>query len=142
MMMRRFQLSLLCLLLPALAFAQEPKTHPIDKALDACVEKNPSTAGMVTCLGEAYDKWDKELNRVYNELSRKLAAPGKQALKTAQLEWLKFRDAEFKLLESIYANFEGTMYIPMQADEKLQIVRKRTLDLQDHLDMLKEHSVR
>jgi len=64
-------------LLPALAFAlllgtvtiaQDQPQHPIDKALDACIEKNGSTAGMVQCTDRAYASWDKELNQNYGEL--------------------------------------------------------------------------
>src|SRR5690348_16577318 len=86
----------------SISFAQETAKHPIDKSLDACLDKDSSTAGMVNCIGEAYAKWDKELNRLYAELMKRLAADGKATLKDAQVQWLKFRDAEFKLLSSIY----------------------------------------
>ena len=102
---------LLLLLLPATAFAQtglgNVKEHPIDRSLNACLEKNLSTQGMNGCLGQAYDAWDKELNRVYNELARKLQPDARAALKTAQLDWLKFRDEEFKLIASVYQAFES-----------------------------------
>src|SRR5205807_4627277 len=81
----------------AISFAQETAKHPIDKALDACLDKNTSTAGMTNCIGEAYGKWDRELNRLYAELMKRLGADGKSTLKEAQVQWLKFRDAEFKL---------------------------------------------
>src|SRR5689334_1590783 len=96
--------------------AQEKKEHPIDRALERCMDKDPSTAGQINCIDKAYASWDKELNRAYNELMRALDAPGKQSLKTAQAEWLKYRDLEFKLIESVYDKLEGTMYIPMRAD--------------------------
>jgi uncharacterized protein YecT (DUF1311 family) len=138
------QIFLLFLLsLPATVFAQtglgKAKEHPIDRSLNACLEKNLSTQGMNQCLGQAYDAWDKELNRVYNELARKLQPAARAALKTAQLEWLKFRDEEFKLIESIYQGFEGTMYIPMQSNSRMEIIKKRTLTLTDYLELLKDH---
>jgi uncharacterized protein YecT (DUF1311 family) len=121
-----------------ISFAQETAKHPIDKALDACLDKDSSTAGMANCIGEAYAKWDKELNRLYTELMKRLGADGKAALKEAQIQWLKFRDAEFKLLNGIYDKLEGTMYIPMRIDSRLQIVKSRALDLKSHLDLLKD----
>jgi uncharacterized protein YecT (DUF1311 family) len=134
---------LLLLSLPATAYAQtnlgNAKEHPIDRSLNACLEKNVSTQGMNQCLGQAYDAWDKELNRVYNELARKLSPAARAALKTAQLEWLKFRDEEFKLIESIYQSFEGTMYIPMQSNSRVQVVKSRTLALTSYLELIKEH---
>ena len=134
---------LLLLLLPATAFAQtglgSVKEHSIDRSLNACLEKNMSTQGMNQCLGQAYDAWDKELNRVYNELARKLQPDARAALKTAQLDWLKFRDEEFKLIASIYQSFEGTMYIPMQSNSRVQVVKSRTLALTSYLELIKEH---
>jgi len=55
-----------------------PPTTPIDKALDACIEKNGSTAGMVECTDKAYAAWDKELNKNYGELMRALKQPKKK----------------------------------------------------------------
>jgi len=122
----------------AISFAQEPAKHAIDKALDVCLDKNSSTAGMTNCIGEAYGKWDKELNRLYAELMKRLGADGKITLKEAQVQWLKFRDAEFKLLDGIYDKLEGTMYIPMRADSRMQIVKNRALELKSNLDLVKD----
>src|SRR2546422_2085931 len=93
---------------------QEPAQHPIDKALDACIDKNGSTAGMVECTDKAYAAWDKELNKNYGELMRALNPKQKEALRLAQLEWIKYRDLEFKSIDSVYDTLQGTMYIPMR----------------------------
>ena len=119
--------------------AQEKQDHPIDQALERCIDKDGSTAGQVNCIDKAYGSWDKELNRVYNELMGMLDGPGKQALKTAQLEWIKYRDLEFKLTDSVYDKLQGTMFIPMRADHRMQIIRKRAIELQDYLDLLKDN---
>jgi uncharacterized protein YecT (DUF1311 family) len=121
------------------AYAQEPGQHPIDRSLEACLEKDPSTAGMAECIGKAYVSWDKELNRAYNELSRKLKPEARPALKAAQVEWIKYRDAEFKLIDSVYFGLEGTMYIPMRADNRVKIVKARALELNDYLQLLSEN---
>lgn len=134
--------ALLLIILPLVTtatYAQDEKSHPIDGSLGACIDKDPSTAGMVECLGKAYDMWDKELNRVYTDLARKLSPPARASLKTAQLEWIKYRDAEFKFLDSLYSGLQGTMYIPMNADARMQIVKKRALELQNYLDLLRDH---
>ena len=134
----RYGLLLLALLLPTLVSAQEAEKHPIDKALDICTEKDPSTAGMVRCTDAAYKKWDQELNKNYRTLMARLKPAGKQLLKSAQLSWITYRDNEFKLIDSIYDSIQGTMYIPMRIDEKMQIVKQRALALAGHLDMLDE----
>src|SRR5256885_11147520 len=87
---------------------QEPTQHAIDKALDACIEKNGSTAGMVECTDKAYAAWDKELNKNYGALMQKLKPRQKEALRLEQLEWIRFRDLEFKFIDSIYDTLEGT----------------------------------
>lgn len=134
----RYALLLLSFLLPTLVYAQETPKHPIDKALDICTEKDPSTAGMVSCTDIAYKKWDQELNKNYRTLMARLKPAGKQLLKSAQLSWIAYRDNEFKLIDSIYDGIQGTMYIPMRIDEKMQIVKQRALALASHVDMLDE----
>ena len=131
----------LCLLvIPASVWAQEQTAHPLDKQLEVCVEKDPSTAGMVSCIDVALKKWDQQLNKNYQTLMGKLNPAGKQTLKTAQLDWIKYRDAEFKVLDTIYATLQGTMYIPMHLDQKMQIVRHRALALAGYLDLITEES--
>lgn len=134
----RYSLLLLLVLLPSTASAQETRKHPIDAALDVCTEKEPHTAGMVRCTDVAYKKWDQELNKNYQTLTRKLKPADKQLLKSAQLSWIAYRDNEFKLIDSIYDKIQGTMYIPMRIDEKMQIVKQRALALASHIDMLGE----
>ena len=137
-MKRRYALLLLLVLLPAIASAQEPRKHPIDAALEICTEKEPHTAGMVRCTDIAYKKWDQELNKNYQTLMSKLNPADKLLLKSAQLSWITYRDREFKLIDSIYDKIQGTMYIPMRIDEKMQIVKQRALALASHIDMLGE----
>ena len=126
---------LLLLIVPSVALAQEASTHPIDKAFDACTEKDPSTGGMVTCIDTAYKKWDQELNKNYRALMAQLNPAGKQALKMAQLGWVAYRDKEFKLIDSIYDTLEGSMYVPMRYDQKMQIVRDRAIALATYKDL-------
>jgi uncharacterized protein YecT (DUF1311 family) len=124
--------------IPALFFAQEPvkKVHPIDKWLDDCMGKmeNQSTAGMIECAENAYVKWDKELNKIYKELMNNLKPEGQKSLKESQKSWLKVRDEEFKLLTNIYSEKQGTMYGPIHIMDKVEIVKQRTLELQNLLD--------
>jgi uncharacterized protein YecT (DUF1311 family) len=137
-MIRKLFPLFLLLLLPVIAHAQEETVHPIDKALEACTDKNPSTNGTIQCTARAQEMWDKELNRSYNGLMGQLNPQGKLSLKAAQLDWLKYRDAEFKLIDNLYSNLQGTMYLPMLAWDQMNIVKKRALQLKAYLDLLKE----
>lgn len=125
-------------LLAAIAIAQEQTQHPIDKALEACIDKNGSTAGMVECTDKAYAGWDKELNKNYGELMRTLKPSQKETLRLAQLEWIKFRDLDFKLIDSVYDTMQGTMYIPMRVDARMEVVKRRALELKGYLDLVTE----
>ena len=136
--MKSYYFLVVCFLfiLPVVGMAQdETEKHPIDIALDKCMDKNPSTQGMVGCLDEAYKKWDVELNKNYKSLNLKLNAKQKAALLTSQRKWIEYRDLEFKFQSELYATMEGTMYQPMAVDSRLQIVKKRALDLKSYLDL-------
>lgn len=137
-MTRPFMALLSVLLLANVSGAQEQVQHPIDKALEACIDKNGSTAGMVECTDKAYAAWDKELNKNYGDLMRGLKPKQKEPLRLAQLEWIKYRDLEFKLIESIYDTVEGTMYIPMRIDARMEVIKKRALELKGYLDLAQE----
>jgi uncharacterized protein YecT (DUF1311 family) len=125
-------------LLAAIAIAQEQTQHPIDKALETCIDKNGSTAGMVECTDKAYAAWDKELNQNYGELMRRLKSSPKETLRLAQLEWIKYRDLDFKLIDSVYDTMQGTMYIPMRIEARMEVVKKRALELKGYLDLITE----
>ena len=135
-------LLLILLLIPAAAAdaRQQEQTeqteHAIDKAMGVCIDRDPSTAGMTDCIFTAAEAWDKELNKNYNKLMAKLDAKGKQTLKAAQLEWIRYRDAEYKLIDAVYFSLEGSMYVPMRAEDRLRVVKKRALELSSYLGLI------
>ncbi len=145
--MTRQRIRILCL--AALVLAARPwflllpaqtaeKRLPLDMRLDECLKKDPSTAGMLECLGQAYLSWDAELNTAYQKLLAKLPAEGGAALRDSQRAWLKFRDQEFLLLEKLYGLMEGSMYRTMRAADRVDFVRKRALELSSYLDVLEK----
>jgi uncharacterized protein YecT (DUF1311 family) len=127
-------------ILPVKGFSEEKeKKHPIDVWLEKCMEKeNYTTAGMLNCSSQALDKWDKELNRVYKELIKKLSPEEKELLKQSQLQWIRFRDAEFKWIESFYNSRKGTMFPLMEIGDKMHLVSERVKWLEGYLRYLKE----
>jgi len=114
-------------------YAQDNK-HPIDRWFESCLAKDNSTAGMRECSSVAYDKWDKELNKNYRDLMKSLPADAKAVLKTAQLQWIKFKDAEFKLIDVTEGRNEGTMWLTVTDGHRLDFVRKRALELKGYLE--------
>lgn len=126
-------------LLIALPAHAEDRENPIERDLKKCLEDGSSTHQMVECEDRAYKRWDEELNRVYAALGKRLAPQQKEALKKAQLQWIKTRDAEFALIKSLYDAFDGTMYQPMRVDAAKEVVRRRAEELQHYLDLVQEH---
>ncbi len=130
--------TVITLMWPFYASADKNQKHPIDKAEGACIDKDGSTAGMANCGYKAYDAWDKELNGNYNALMKELTAEEKKLLRAAQKKWLDYRDEEFRLIDAVYANLKGTMFIPMRVGERIAVVKERALKLKDFLDLLEE----
>lgn len=130
------------LLFPLASYAQElPNEHPIDKFFSSCKGLEGSTAEAVECVNQAEKMWDKELNRVYRALNQRLKPAGKKDLLSAQKSWIKYRDAEFKRIDSMFEELSGTMYVPMQAYRRMQILKTRTLELDNDLKFLQEHQL-
>ena len=126
------------LALLALSHFSQAAEHPIDAYVGSCINRDPSTAGMVSCTNQAYLLWDKELNSSYNNLLSSLTPKQKQALRSAQRQWIAFRDAEFAAIDAIYQNKEGTMYIPMRAADRMELVKARALQLAAHKNLVSE----
>lgn len=121
------------------AKAQEEKPHPIDKKMDECMQEAPSTTGMNACMATARIEWDKEMNRVYNALMKKLPAKEQAALKASQKAWLTHRDLEIKNIQNVYSfiydkNGGGTMYSLGASDAQMVLVKNRALELSSLLD--------
>lgn len=106
--------------------------HPIEQSLDACLEENVSTAGIIECNDKAIKAWDTELNKVYKSLMSKLDKKTQASLKQSQRQWIKFRDAEFEAMGAIYRNMEGTMWRVVASDATVNVVKTRVLQLKSY----------
>lgn len=122
-------LSLFCAASAAAQDGAPAAQYPADSVLTLCEEANPSTQGMLECLRTAEQSWDREMNVWYRELQSRVGATGKASLAKAQKAWMAFRDAEFARLTSLYSMTDGTMYLVMHAADRVDLVRRRALDL-------------
>jgi len=111
----------------------ESNLPPIDEELTICLYENQATNQQLQCLSTAYSQWDVELNKIYNELLQLLDTGGQQVLTDAQLEWIKYRDAEFELVRVIYPSANGKMNLLFAAFRKQKIVKTRVLELNGYL---------
>ena len=96
--------------------------------------KNPMTQlEMNVCAGQAAKASDRELNRVYRQVRTKYkGTPQDDRLVTAQLAWMKFRDAECAVVAGRY---EGGSMAPMAyAGCVDRLTQQRTKDLAGYLE--------
>jgi len=123
------------LLITCWAYGQEEEEkHPIDQALEECMgtPDGGTTIGMIGCMQEAEEAWDKELNRVYKQLRSILSEEEKAALLKTQRAWLAYRDAEFEFNGEYHGNMQGTMWGIVAVNRQMDIVKARTLELQGY----------
>ncbi|SKC03893.1 Protein of unknown function [Soonwooa buanensis] len=109
----------------------------IETELEKCLEKNYSTAGQRECTFKAQESYDKDLNKYYQLTLKRLPNAQEIQFTSAQKAWLKFRDAEFSLIDGYYYNVkQGTLYSVIAAGEKLNVVKVRAKQLQVYYEML------
>jgi uncharacterized protein YecT (DUF1311 family) len=121
------------------AFAEDTsKKDAIDRAMEAAIEKDPSTAGMVRAISDANVQWDKKMNSIYKSLRKKMESDEWTALVAAQKAWIGYRDLQTASIESTYSKMEGTMWIPVSASRAMEITKARTLFLEALLEDISE----
>jgi uncharacterized protein YecT (DUF1311 family) len=138
--MRTLGFLVIGLLTSSAVFSQdiEGDKNSIDIALENCldIDSNQTTVGMMECAYTAEEAWDKELNKYYRLLMQNLAEEDKALLKTAQKNWLTYRDSERDFEGSAYYNLQGTMYRVFAADRYMEITKERAEDLRVYYEMM------
>lgn len=87
--------------------------------------KNPQTQTELNiCSGVDYQRADKQLNQVYNQVRDQLSANRRQQLIVAQRAWISFRDADCKFARS---EVEGGTMAPLIFNNCLQDMTKKRI---------------
>jgi uncharacterized protein YecT (DUF1311 family) len=120
------------LALSGTAMAQQ---HSIDQEIDQCKSAKPNLLGQIECELMGYQKWNAEMERLYNQLLVQLDEQSKLVLKEEQLAWATLRDVHFEFYEKFYGRKEG-QYLTLMASSKTDFVRQRARELQLHLNEL------
>ena len=122
--------------LTAPAWAEEDELSPT--YTQCMINSDGSTGSIMACLQEAYDYWDAELNANYkaaqNYCNLYKEDEGAEAaqdclnkLKTAQRNWLKYRDGMAKVSSFTSANRGGSMESIDVLYNQVLIVRAQAL---------------
>jgi uncharacterized protein YecT (DUF1311 family) len=130
--------SLLTVLAAIAVAAQQDGTAPVaqdsgqvaqskDSADTVCNAANTQIE-INQCYGDAYQKADKDLNRLYSRVTKKQNAAGLARLQLAQRAWLKYRDAHCAAAAAIYRG--GSIQPSIRAGCLSRITRTRIDELQ------------
>ena len=99
-----------------------------------CYDENLCMAEQGVCFSKATILWDKELNKYYNLLMWKLQKQQRLDLQSAQINWIKYRDAEIKSNQSIEKAFRAGSGFGILT---LDLTKQRALQIKDWYDWLK-----
>ena len=94
-------------------------------------------ADMVNASVDLDDAWEKEVNKVYDLILKKLPAKEKTKFKAEQNKWLKDREVKVQKAYDKYTKEEGPrMAGELAANEKLSITKERALELAKRYDKM------
>jgi len=130
-LMKKLILISFIILANCLIFAQESEnTHPLDEKLYLCLENSTTNAEMLSCLEIARKDWEAELKFVYDRLIRILPNNQSEALRIAQIQWMRYRDAELGFSNMAYASRLLPEYKLYAAEKRLQMLKDRCKELE------------
>ncbi|HUF05614.1 MAG TPA: lysozyme inhibitor LprI family protein [Aridibacter sp.] len=114
------------------AKSEEEKSGCPDLAIDACLEKYPSTQGQVACLGAGHDFWNESMESALKELRGKHSTEEVAALENSQKAWREYADSRIAFKEKLFEG-KGTMYQPWIANSKMKVTKERALELEQYV---------
>jgi len=108
------------------------------KVRDLLEKEHSTTAGMLLANELLEKEYDILLNKYYKLLYAKLDDNGKKALKDAQSNWIKLRDADKNLITELSRNTYkemggGTIWDVIYSKLRAQITRERVFVLHGYL---------
>ncbi len=109
----------------------EKKIAPLEKYITQDAKTTLDMDQGYTKLEKALDQ---ELNVAYKLLISKLDPKEKESLKSSQIQWLKYRDAEFKwIIENWNNNKFGSSSAISRGQYRTTIIKERVLQLLNYL---------
>ena len=112
--------------------------HIIEKQRDACLDsvENQTTYGMVGCIEKATKKWKIEMDKNYQKLMGLLSKSQKENLKASQKLWFEYRNKETIFSNKLYDDLDGTMWLPIAAEERYNLMKARANRLSNYISEL------
>ncbi len=100
--------------------------HPIDKDESVCKENAKTLEEWSKCTYNALKAWNREVDKYYSLLYKKLTGDAKTALFEDQKYWTMYKNNEIKVINSLYnANYETKDRLIFRADQKKNLAKSR-----------------
>lgn len=130
------------LLIGAIAFAGKYEDEMTERMKDAQEKAQAGwdsgvRADMINASLDLDTEWEKEMNKVYDLILKKLPAKEKVKFKAEQQKWIKDRKVKVQKAYDKYTKEEGPrMAGELAANEKLSITKERALELAKRYDKM------
>lgn len=100
--------------------------HPIDKDESVCKENAKTLEEWSKCTYNASKAWNREVDKYYSLLYKKLTGDAKTALFEDQKYWTMYKNNEIKVINSLYnENYETKDRLIFRADQKKNLAKSR-----------------
>jgi uncharacterized protein YecT (DUF1311 family) len=125
-------MTLISILLSAGTLLNTPDSaiHPIDSRMTKCLDRSHAIMPRADCYNKAYTDWEQDIKKYQNRLLQKADAEQRKKILAEEKAWEDIRDEEFKKIADEYNNRKGTGYIPVRIALRMQVLRKRALQLE------------
>ena len=130
------------LLIGAIAFAGKYEDEMTERMKDAQEKAQAGwdsgvRADMINASLDLDTEWEKEMNKVYDLILKKLPAKEKVKFKAEQQKWIKDRKVKVQKAYDKYTKEEGPrMAGELAASERLSITKERALELAKRYDKM------
>ncbi len=116
------------LCLPSLA--EETNIHPIDTQESACKAEAKNLDEWTMCSLKAARAWNREVDKYYSLLYKKLQGEAKTNLFEDQKYWNMYKNNEYKVIDSLKdKNFDTKERVIFRANQKREIIKLRAAAL-------------
>jgi uncharacterized protein YecT (DUF1311 family) len=109
-------------------FAQNSATQAIIAIKELDCSNDASLSEQTECFHKNYEQADRELNRVYKEVSSDLPTERKQTLIRAEQAWIKYRETNCEYRSSMWG---GVQRVGFNYSCLARMTRERTQELQN-----------
>ncbi len=111
----------------------------IERTTKACLDDASTTYSQANCTIEELKNWDDLLNQSYKKLMHNKKDLSKENLRNAQKAWIKFRDLEYKNIESLLEQKQGTIWYLVELSKKTKHTKQRAIELTNQFLIMSEY---